>query len=101
MDLATALAERVRADLVLANDPDADRLAVMVRDGAGKLRMLSGNEIGVLFGHYLLTEGPRVEKPLVITTIVSSAQLVVAAGRLTGAAVGGSLKVRVRPGVGG
>jgi len=76
MDLSTALAEAVRADVVLANDPDADRLAVMARDAAGKLRQLTGNEVGVLLGHYLLTrKAPRPSKPLVITTIVSSAQL--------------------------
>ncbi len=76
MDLSLATAERVKADLVLANDPDADRLAVMVRDGAGKLRMLTGNEVGVLLGHYLLVQGPtRRGKPHVVTTIVSSTQL--------------------------
>ncbi|MFZ5468175.1 MAG: phospho-sugar mutase [Myxococcota bacterium] len=76
MDLAFALAEKVKAPLVLANDPDADRLAVLARDGAGRLRALTGNEVGVLLGHYLLTQKmPRPPKPLVITTIVSSAQL--------------------------
>src|SRR5262249_16988061 len=69
-----ALAERTRADLVLANDPDADRLAVLTRDGSGRLRALSGNELGVLLGHYLLTQGPRRQRPLVMTTIVSSTQ---------------------------
>jgi phosphomannomutase len=59
---------------VLANDPDADRLAVMARDAKGTLRMLSGNEVGVLLGHYLLTQ-QKTARPLVITTIVSSAQL--------------------------
>jgi len=76
MDLSVALAEQVKADVVLANDPDADRLAVMARDGAGKLQMLTGNEVGVLLGHYLLTQKqPRPPRPLVITTIVSSTQL--------------------------
>lgn len=75
MDLASALAEKLNAPLVIANDPDADRLAVMAREASGKLRMLTGNEVGVLMGHYLLTQGPSVSKPLVVTTIVSSAQL--------------------------
>lgn len=74
MDLSRALAEAVGADLVLANDPDADRLAVIVRDAKGQLRPLSGNEVGVLLGHYLLTE-KRSAHPLVMTTIVSSVQL--------------------------
>lgn len=75
MDLSTAAAERVKADLVLANDPDADRLAVMVREGPGALRMLTGNEVGVLLGHYLLTQGTKRARPYVATTIVSSVQL--------------------------
>jgi phosphomannomutase len=74
MDLSTALAEKSGADLVLANDPDADRLAVMARDAAGALRLLTGNEVGVLLGHFLLTH-TQVPGPLVATTIVSSAQL--------------------------
>ncbi|MDQ3263283.1 MAG: phospho-sugar mutase [Myxococcota bacterium] len=76
MDLSIALAEAQRADLVLANDPDADRLAVMARAADGRLQMLSGNEIGVLLGHYVLTQKqPRPARPLVVTTIVSSVQL--------------------------
>ncbi len=74
MDLSTALAESTKADLVLANDPDADRLAVMARDAAGRLRMMTGNEVGVLLGHFMLTQ-TKVNKPMVVTTIVSSAQL--------------------------
>jgi phosphomannomutase len=74
MDLSLATAERVKAHLVLANDPDADRLAVMARDGAERLRMLTGNEVGVLLGHYVLVQG-KSERPYVVTTIVSSTQL--------------------------
>ncbi|MCP3058102.1 phospho-sugar mutase [Myxococcus sp. K38C18041901] len=75
MDLSRATAERVKADLVLANDPDADRLAVMARESTGGLRMLTGNEVGVLLGHYLLTQGTKRARPHVVTTIVSSTQL--------------------------
>ena len=82
MDLSRALAERTRADLVLANDPDADRLAVLTREASGELRALTGNEVGVLLGHYLLTQGPRRERPLTMTTIVSSTQLGAIALRL-------------------
>jgi phosphomannomutase len=82
MDLSRALAQRVRADLVLANDPDADRLAVLTRDVSGELRALTGNELGVVLGHYLLTQGPRRDRPLVMTTIVSSTQLGAIAHRL-------------------
>jgi phosphomannomutase len=82
MDLATALADRTGADLVLANDPDADRLAVLSRDAGGRLRALTGNELGVVLGHYLLTTGRRRERPLVMSTIVSSSQLGAMAPRL-------------------
>jgi len=82
MDLSRALAERTQADLVLANDPDADRLAVLARAPGAGLVALTGNEIGVLLGHYLLTQGRRRERPLVISTIVSSTQLGEIARRL-------------------
>ena len=75
MDLSIAVAERENAALVLANDPDADRLAVMAREAGGRLRMLSGNEVGVLLGHYLLTQGTKRARAYVATTIVSSVQL--------------------------
>ncbi|CAN5392056.1 phospho-sugar mutase [soil metagenome] len=50
MDLALALAASVDADLVIANDPDADRVAVGVRSASGEWRRLSGNEVGWLLG---------------------------------------------------
>lgn len=54
LDLAFALAEEVDAELVIANDPDADRLAVGApsrrRDGTVQWQRLSGNEIGWLLG---------------------------------------------------
>jgi len=75
MDLAFALARERRADLVLANDPDADRLAVAVLAG-GELRQLTGNELGVLLGHYLLTEKTPPARPrAVLASIVSSPML--------------------------
>ncbi|MEO8261348.1 MAG: phospho-sugar mutase [Pseudolysinimonas sp.] len=49
MDLALALAADVDADLVIANDPDADRVAVGVKEDGG-WRRLSGNEVGWLLG---------------------------------------------------
>ncbi|QEO08660.1 phospho-sugar mutase [Protaetiibacter larvae] len=50
MDLAFATATAAGAELVIANDPDADRVAVGVPDGAGGWRRLSGNEVGWLLG---------------------------------------------------
>src|SRR5690606_34945862 len=72
MDLALDLARRIDADLVIANDPDADRCAVGVRTPDG-YRMLTGDELGGLLAEHVLrhTTGPR----LVATTIVSSSLL--------------------------
>lgn len=74
MDLVIALAEKVQADLVLANDPDADRLAVATKTSAGTWQQLTGNEVGALFAYYLLVDAPDAQKDnrVAITTIVSS-----------------------------
>jgi phosphomannomutase len=71
MDLAFALARSTSAQLVLANDPDADRLAVAVPEGPG-FRQLTGNQVGVLLGHYLLTEKKATRPRAVLASIVSS-----------------------------
>jgi len=77
MDRSLALATEVRAELVLANDPDADRLAVAVPSPEGKgYRMLSGNEIGVLLADDALQHADAgARKKLVLTTVVSSTLL--------------------------
>ncbi|WP_084963715.1 phospho-sugar mutase [Thermoactinospora rubra] len=73
MDLAFELAGKIGADLVLANDPDADRCAVGVPLGDGSFRMLTGDEVGGLLAEHVLshTSGDC----LVATTIVSSSLL--------------------------
>ena len=58
MDRVLALAAEVKADLVLANDPDADRLCVAVPEGAG-YRVLTGDQVGVLLADYLLEVTPE------------------------------------------
>tara|TARA_Y100001934_G_C12264973_1_gene731928 strand:- start:350 stop:1366 length:1017 start_codon:yes stop_codon:yes gene_type:complete len=74
LDLALAQADRVQADLLIANDPDADRLALVLPDPSGGWRALSGNELGSLLGDFCLRhhEGSR---PLVVASIVSSEML--------------------------
>jgi len=57
MDLAIEYAKKFNADLVLANDPDADRCAVSVKDYSGTWRILRGDEIGVALGAYLIEKG--------------------------------------------
>ena len=73
MDRVLALGARVHADLVLANDPDADRLCAAVPDPASATgyRVLTGDQVGALLADYLLTVSPA-DKRMVATTIVSS-----------------------------
>src|SRR5258708_34626916 len=75
LDLSLELAHKVGADLIFANDPDADRLAVAARDSRGKMRVLTGDEVGTLLGHYLLTQSRFSKRPLVVSTPVSSGPL--------------------------
>ena len=56
IDAALALARETNPDLVLANDPDADRCAVAVKDG-DDWRMLRGDEVGALLGAHILARG--------------------------------------------
>lgn len=74
MDLLMELAGRVGAQLAIANDPDADRLAAAIPQPDGSWRRLGGDEIGWLFADYLLglDDDPR---RLVVTTLVSSSLL--------------------------
>ena len=71
MDAVTARGAQVHADLVVANDPDADRLAVAVPEADGGFRVLDGNQIGVLLADHLLASvgGPDA---LVVSSIVST-----------------------------
>ena len=73
IDAALALAERVSPDVVIANDPDADRCAVAVT-GPDGWRMLRGDEVGVLLGQHLLTRGVDTsgERTVFARSIVSS-----------------------------
>lgn len=71
MDLALALAEETGADLVVANDPDADRCAAAV-PGPHGWRMLRGDEVGALLASHLLASG---RAGVYATSIVSSSLL--------------------------
>ncbi len=73
LDLAKALAKEVGANLILANDPDSDRLAVAIPEGEA-WRQLTGNEVGVLLGEYLLRHGTGSDR-LFVNSIVSSPAL--------------------------
>jgi phosphomannomutase len=72
IDLALALAAEENADLVIANDPDADRCAVAVPLPEGGWRMLRGDEVGTLLGEAIAERGGE---GVFATTIVSSSLL--------------------------
>ncbi|MGR5477422.1 phospho-sugar mutase [Vibrio chagasii] len=74
MDLVVNLAKSVDADIACANDPDADRFAVAVRTDEDSYKMLTGDQVGVLFAHYLLSK-PHTKNQLVGNSIVSSTLL--------------------------
>src|SRR6185437_11563297 len=77
LDLALADARRLGADLVVASDPDGDRLAVAVPDDDG-WRVLTGDQVGALLGASLLDRTASQQAPearLVASTVVSSTLL--------------------------
>ncbi len=55
LELALKKAREVNADLVLATDPDADRVGVAVKDSSGEFRLLNGNQVGSLLTYYKLS----------------------------------------------
>ena len=59
IDLALATARAHNADLVIANDPDADRCAAAIKDRKGNWRMLRGDELGVIFGEWIARRAPQ------------------------------------------
>jgi phosphomannomutase len=75
LDLVTALARDIGAGLILANDPDVDRLAASLPGEAADWVPLTGNQIGILLADFLLERAPRRPRPLVLQSVVSSPML--------------------------
>lgn len=75
LELALKLAKEKKADAVLANDPDCDRLGVAVRHN-GQYVILTGNEVGLLLTDYILSSkeeaGTLCNRPLIVKSIVST-----------------------------
>jgi phosphoglucomutase len=75
-ELAIAYGKEINADLLMATDPDADRLGVAVKDNTGEYVVLTGNQLGALMLHYLLiqkkAQGMLPENGAVVKTIVTS-----------------------------
>ncbi len=78
LELAIQLAERVHPDLLLATDPDADRVGIGVKQG-DDYQLLTGNEVGVLLLDYLARQqqaaGQDLSRKVAVTTIVSSSMV--------------------------
>ena len=70
------LCEEKQPDLLLATDPDSDRVGIAVKDYDGRYRLITGNEDGVMLTNYILSckkaNGTLPEKPVVVKTIVST-----------------------------
>ena len=75
-ELAIKLAKDKNADVVLATDPDADRIGVLAKDKDGQYIALNGNMVGVLIADYIITSkienGTFPSNGSLITTIVST-----------------------------
>lgn len=75
-ELAIRYGKEIDADLLMATDPDADRLGVAVKNNSGEYIVLTGNQLGALMLHYLLIQkkeqGLLPENGAVVKTIVTS-----------------------------
>ena len=76
LTMALALADKINADIVFGTDPDSDRLGVAVRNNAGKMQLLNGNQTMVVMTHYLLEQWKKAGKidgkQFIGSTIVST-----------------------------
>lgn len=73
LELGIELARKIKADIVIGTDPDADRLGTAVRIEDGSYRLISGNEMGVLLIDYIFSHAKSLPKhPLVVKTIVTT-----------------------------
>ena len=81
LDMAIATADQVGSSIIIANDPDADRLAAAEKQLDGRWHVFSGNELGVLLAHWQVLKWksnpfrPDGVVPAVLTTVVSSRML--------------------------
>ena len=75
-ELGIKMAEEIGSDLLVATDPDADRMGIMSRDKTGKFVCLTGNQVGALLLDYIITAyeetGTMPENPYAVKTIVTS-----------------------------
>ncbi len=76
LDMALKKADEVGADLVMASDPDADRVGIAIRDDSGKLILVNGHQTASLLSYYLLSQwserGKLSGKEYIVKTIVTT-----------------------------
>lgn len=79
LEMATNLAEKIGADIVLGTDPDSDRIGIAVRDTDGKIKLLNGNQAMVVMTDFLIKqwqqEGKLNGKQFIGSTIVSTSMV--------------------------
>lgn len=75
LELGLDLCNRVKPDLLIATDPDSDRVGIAVKDGEA-YKLLTGNETGIILTNYILSQrkalGTLPKRPIVVKTIVTS-----------------------------
>lgn len=80
LKMAMEKADKVNADLVMATDPDADRVGIAIRDNHGELILLNGNQTGALIFYYLLStwseKGKITGNEYIVKTIVTTELLI-------------------------
>ena len=76
MAMAIAKAKETDADIVMASDPDADRVGVVIRDDKGEFVLINGNQIQLIFLNYLMTRNKELGlitgKEYIVKTIVTT-----------------------------
>ncbi len=76
LDMGIQLAESIQADLVMATDPDADRVGIAIRDDKNQMILLNGNQTAGLLFYYVLNQwkakGKFIGKEYIVSTIVTT-----------------------------
>lgn len=76
LTLSISLAKKINAEMVIATDPDADRMGIVIRDNNGEYHILNGNQIGAVLEYYILKErksnGMLPENSAIVKTIVTT-----------------------------
>lgn len=76
LDMAIQKAREIDADIVMASDPDADRMGIAVKNNRGEWTLVTGNQTAMMFTHYILSrrkeKGLLTKKDFMVKTIVTT-----------------------------